>query len=110
MIGSEDETGIKRRRVLSWVGHVVMSLVIDKNGDLLADPDIVCEGLPRMADEHDSFEDVLYDAGVAAFENIPKKKRRDDGRIEQAVERALRAETRELWGKKPLVNVFITRV
>ena len=110
IIGDEDATGIKRRRVLSWVGHVVMSLVINKNGDLLADPDIVCEGLPRMADEQDSFEDVLYDAGVAAFENIPPKKRKDDGRIENAVERALRSEVRELWGKKPLVNVFITRV
>ena len=47
---------------------------------------------------------------VAAFENIPPKKRKDDGRIENAVERALRSEVRELWGKKPLVNVFITRV
>ena len=110
MIGTEDETGIKRRRILSWVGHIVMSLVIDKDGDLLADPDIVCEGLPRMVDEHDSFEDVLYDAGVTAFENIPRKKRRDVGRIEQAVERALRSESRELWGKKPIINVFVQKV
>ncbi|MEP1207890.1 MAG: ribonuclease J [Rhizobiaceae bacterium] len=109
-IGSEDETGIKRRRILSWVGHIVMSMVIDKDGDLLADPDIVCEGLPRMADEHDSFEDVLYDAGVSAFENIPPKRRKDIARIEQAVERALRSEARELWGKKPIINVFVQKV
>ena len=109
-IGDEDAMGIKRRRVLSWVGHVVMSLVIDRKGDLLADPDIACEGLPRMADEQDRFEDVLYDAGVSAFENIPPKKRKDDGRIQQAVERAIRAEVRDLWGKKPLVTVFVTRV
>ena len=110
MIGTEDETGIKRRRILSWVGHIVMSLVIDKDGDLLADPDIVCEGLPRMVDEQDSFEDVLYDAGVSAFENIPRKKRKDIGRIEQAVERALRSEAREIWGKKPIINVFVQKV
>ncbi|NKB51348.1 MAG: MBL fold metallo-hydrolase [Rhizobiaceae bacterium] len=110
VIGSEDQTGIKRRRILSWVGHIVMSMIIDKDGDLLADPDIVCEGLPRMADEHDSFEDVLYDAAVSAFENIPPKKRRDVARIEQAVERALRSEARELWGKKPIINVFIQKV
>jgi ribonuclease J len=110
IIGDQDATGIKRRRILSWVGHIVMSLVIDKDGDLLADPDIVCEGLPRMADEHDSFEDVLYDAGVSAFENIPPKKRRDPGRIEQAVERALRSEAREIWGKKPIINVFVQKV
>lgn len=110
MIGTEDQTGIKRRRILSWVGHIVMSMVIDKDGDLLADPDIVCEGLPRMADQQDSFEDVLYDAGVSAFENIPPKKRKDVGRIEQAVERALRSEARELWGKKPIINVFVQKV
>jgi ribonuclease J len=110
LIGSQDAMGIKRRRVLSWVGHIVMSLVIDKNGQLLADPDITCEGLPRMVDEQDTFEDVLYDAGVAAFENIPPKKRKDDNRVHQAVERALRSEVREIWGKKPLVTVFVTRV
>lgn len=110
MIGDEDATGIKRRRVLSWVGHVVMSLVLDRAGELLADPEIVCEGLPRMVDEDDTFEDILYDAGLSAFESIPRKKRRDDGRIEQAVERAIRAEVRELWGKKPIITVFVTRI
>lgn len=110
IIGDEDATGIKRRRILSWVGHIVMSLVIDKDGDLLADPDIVCEGLPRMVDGHDTFEDVLFDAGVAAFENIPPKRRKDPGRIEQAVERALRAEAREIWGKKPIITVFVQKV
>lgn len=110
ILGSEDATGIKRRRVLSWVGHVVMALVIDKQGDLVADPEIVCEGLPRMADRDDTFEDVLFDAGVSAFENMPPKKRRDVARVEQAVERALRSEARDLWGKKPIVTVFVTRI
>ncbi|MEM8750058.1 MAG: ribonuclease J [Pseudomonadota bacterium] len=110
LIGSDDAMGIRRRRVLSWVGHVVMSLVIDKQGNLLADPDITCEGLPRMVDDEDSFEDILYDAGVSAYESIPPKRRKDDGRIQQAVERAVRNEVREIWGKKPLVTVFVTRV
>ncbi len=110
LIGSQDETGIKRRRILSWVGHVVLSLVVNRSGDLLADPEIVCEGLPRMVDDQDSFEDVLYDAALGAFESIPPKKRRTDGRIEQAVERAVRNEVRELWGKKPIVTVFVTRI
>ena len=109
-VGKEDETGIKRRRVLSWVGHVCMALTVDKNGELMADPEITCEGLPRMANENDSFEDVLYDAGLDAFESIPPKKRRDLGRTRQAVDRAIRNEVRNLWGKKPLVTVFVTQV
>ncbi|MEM9733504.1 MAG: ribonuclease J [Pseudomonadota bacterium] len=110
LIGDDDAMGIRRRRVLSWVGHVAMAMVVDRKGELLADPEITCEGLPRMVDEQDSFEDVLYDAGVSAYENIPPKRRRDIGRIEQAVERAIRAEAREIWGKKPLVTVFVTQV
>ena len=87
-----------------------MSLIIDKDGDLLADPYIVCEGLPAKVDEHDTFEDVLFDAGVSAFENIPPKKRKDTGRVEQAVEKAIRAEARDIWGKKPIITVFVQRI
>ncbi|MFD0917488.1 ribonuclease J [Pseudahrensia aquimaris] len=110
MIGDEDALGIKRRRVLSWVGHVVLSVVVDKRGELMADPEIVCEGLPRMADERDTFEDILYDAALGAYESIAAKHRKDTGRIEQAMEKAIRAEVRDVWGKKPLVNVIVTKV
>jgi len=110
LIGTDDEMGVRRRRALSYAGHIVLSLVVDSRGELLADPEIACEGLPRKVDDQDTFEDVLYDAALGAFESIPPKRRRDDNRIEQAVERALRNEARELWGKKPLTTVFITRV
>lgn len=110
LVGSQDAMGIKRRRVLSWVGHVVMSLVVDARGQLLADPEIVCEGLPRMADDTDTFEDILYDAAIGAYEGIAPKLRKNPDRIKKAVEKAIRAETREIWGKKPLVSVFVTKV
>ena len=110
LIGDDDAMGIKRRRVLSWVGHITMSLVVDKAGNLLADPEIACEGLPEMADDQDTFEDVLFDAAVGAYESIAAKHRRDNSRIEGAVEKALRAEARDIWGKKPLTTVFVTRV
>ena len=110
LIGDQDAMGIGRRRVLSWVGHVVMMMVVDNRGELIADPEIICEGLPRMVDETDTFEDVLYDAGVSAYENIPPQKRRDVDRIQLAVKRAIRAEAREIWGKKILVSVMVTKV
>ena len=109
VIGDDDETGIVRRRKLSYAGHVAIALVLDKRGELMADPEIVCEGLPRQI-EGDAVADILYDAAVDAFESIPLKKRRDDGRIEQAVERGVRNETRDIWGKKPMVSVLLTRV
>lgn len=110
VIGDEDATGIKRRRVLSWVGHVVIALVLDGQGELLADPEITCEGLPRMADTEDRFEDVLYDVALSTVESLPPKKRRDLQRVQNAVERAVRNEARDIWGKKPLITVFVTQV
>ncbi len=110
IIGSEDETGIKRRRILSWVGVVVVSIVLDRKGELLADPEITCEGLPRMADGDDKFEDVLYDTALNIVEGMPPSKRRDANRVGNAVEKAVRNEARNIWGKKPIVTVFVTQV
>lgn len=110
LIGSDEDMGIRRRRVLSWVGHVVMALVVDKSGELLADPEITCEGLPDLGENEDSFEDILYDAAIGAYESISAKHRRDPERIRRAVEKGVRAEARDVWGKKPLVTVFVTRV
>ncbi len=110
MIGDDDAMGIKRRRVLSWVGHVVLSLVIDKAGELLADPEIVCEGLPRMADSENAFADVLYDVALDTYETIPPKRRKNASTLENAVEKALRAEIRDIWGKKPLISVIVVQV
>ena len=110
LVGSEDEMGIARRRVLSWVGNVVIAMVIDERGDLLADPEVVVEGLPRTIDGTDSFEDIIYDAALEAFEAMTAKQRRDENRIVQTVERAVRAEIRDFWGKKPLITALVTRV
>ncbi|EFL90004.1 ribonuclease J [Ahrensia sp. R2A130] len=110
LVGTEDQMGIARRRVLSWVGNVVIAMVIDSRGDLLADPEVVCEGLPRTVDGNDSFEDIIYDAALEAFEAMTAKQRRDQNRITQTVERAVRAEIRDFWGKKPLITALVTRV
>jgi len=110
LIGDDDALGIKRRRVLSWVGHIVLALVVDKAGNLLADPEIVCEGLPRMADGANTFADVLYDVALDTCETIPPKRRRDPSLLENAIEKAVRAEVRDIWGKKPLITVFVTQV
>ncbi len=109
IIGDEQQIGVKKRRALSFAGHIAMSLVIDKHGELLADPDIVCLGLPELGDDVE-MEDVLYNAALGAFESIPRKRRKDVDKIEDAVYRAVRAEARAVWGKKPLTTIFVTRV
>ncbi|WP_341760143.1 ribonuclease J [Candidatus Endowatersipora endosymbiont of Watersipora subatra] len=110
LIGDQSSMGIDRRRILSCVGHVVMSLVVNKDGYLLAEPKIVCEGLPKIVDGEDNFKDLLYDVAVSAFERIPLPKRRDHARIKQVLRKALRNEVVEVWGKKSIVTIFVTTV
>lgn len=110
IIGNEHEVGVLKRRGLSFAGLVAVSMVMNKHGDLLADPDIEIHGLPELLNEEDSMEDCLYDAALGAFEGFPRSRRKDVAKIQEAVRRAVRAEARQLWGKKPITTVFVARV
>ena len=110
MIGSEEDIGVTERRGLSYAGHVSVALVFDRHGDLVDDPDIALVGLPQMGDRGDPMEDCLFDAALGTFESIPRKRRKNVDTVREAVRRAIRAEARRIWGKKPVTNVFATRV
>ncbi len=48
-----EESGVKGRRRLSFGGHIVVSLCVNSNGQVLAGPDMVLEGLPDVEDDDD---------------------------------------------------------
>ena len=108
LIGNEQEVGVKERRVLSYVGHIVMSVVLSSDGDIVGDPDLLSYGTPERDAKGVDFEDVMFDAAMGAFEGLPVKKRRDADVVENAMQRAIRSEARQVWGKKPIVTVFVT--
>lgn len=110
IIADEAATGVKERRKLSYAGHIAVSIVLDRAGDMADDLDIALQGLPEITNDGMSFDDALYKAAMGALSGIPKKRRKDDDMIRDAVSRALRAETRNLWGKKPMTTVFVARV
>ncbi len=110
LLGSEAEMGVPDRRGLSYAGHVAMSLIIDNHGNLVSDPEIEIIGLPEMADEEDTMEDCLYDAAVGALEGIPRGRRKNIAKVREAIRRAVRAEARQIWGKKPVTTIFVARV
>jgi len=89
---------------------VAVSIVLDRAGDMADDLDIAMQGLPEVTNDGVSFDDELYKAAMSALSGIPKKRRKDDNLIRDAVSRAVRGETRNLWGKKPMTTVFVARV
>ena len=110
LIGDYEEMGIGDRRKLSFVGHVAVSVVLDARYDFLGDPEVEPIGLPQFDDEGEDMADTLYDAVLGAVESIPRARRKDLGTVREAVRRAVRSTANEIWGKKPVVTVFLTKV
>lgn len=109
LIGDEDEVGITERRKLAYVGHVAVSVLLDSNLKIEGEPDVVAFGLPEEDGQGDLIEDILYDAAMSAIESIPRQRRKDLGLVQESVRRAVRASANEVWGKKPVVTVFVNR-
>lgn len=108
LIGGEEELGIADRRKLSFAGHVAVSIVLNKQHELAADPDLIAIGVPETDARGEDIEDLMYDAAVEAVESIPRARRRDLDLVERAVHGAVRAAARDAWGKKPLVSVLVS--
>ncbi|MCO4316718.1 ribonuclease J [Phyllobacterium sp. 21LDTY02-6] len=110
LIGDEEETGISERRKLSYVGHVAVCMLLDAKYNILEDPEVVPYGVPETDAEGELFEDLFYDVTVEAVQSIPREKRRDLAMVREAIRRAVRSAANEVWGKKPVVTVFVTQV
>ncbi|MFC6444673.1 ribonuclease J [Shinella zoogloeoides] len=110
LIGDYEEMGIGDRRKLAFVGHVAVSILLDSRYDFQGDPEVEPFGLPQFDDEGEDMGDTLYDAVLGAVESIPRARRKDLEMVREAVRRAVRSTANEIWGKKPVVTVFLTKV
>lgn len=110
LIGDEDEIGMVERRKLAYVGHVAVSVLLDRDFKIMDEPDLVAFGLPEEDGQGDLMEDILLDAAIEAIDSIPRARRKDLEVVRESVRRAVRAATNQAWGKKPVVTVFLNRI
>lgn len=110
LIGSLDEVGVSERRKLSFAGHVAVSIVLDRKGEQVADPDVALTGVPEKDGDGAPMEERVIDAVYSALDSMPRPKRRDPDVVAEAVRRAVRAAVNEAWGKKPVCAVFVAVV
>ena len=110
ILDDPEVTGVKERRKLSYAGAVVVALVVDRAGDLQDDPEIAPMGLPDTDDEGEPMENIIAKAVVGAIRSIPKARRKDKDLVGEAARRAARSAVLEVWGKKTLCKVLVTRV
>jgi ribonuclease J len=110
LIGDLDSTGVAERRRLAFAGHIVVSLVLDAKGNVLADPDVVQFGLPREDNAGRPFEETAMTATLDTLASLPRPRRRDPDALAESLRRAVRAAVRDAWGKKPVCTVLVTVV
>ena len=110
LIGEYDDMGIGERRKLSFVGHIAVNVLLDGRHELVRDPMISAHGIP-VEDEHgEPLEKRLAESAAGAVISIPRVRRKDLDTVHESVRRAVRSTARDIWGKKPVMTVFVNRV
>jgi ribonuclease J len=99
-----DGATMNERRRIAYQGVIAVSLVVGKSGRLAADPMIRTLGVPVEADAEDFRRDATETAARAA------EPANDDDKLRENVRLAVRR-CATLWtGKKPNVEVLVTRL
>ena len=104
-----DGSALKDRRRVTFNGSVVASLVVDRQGRLVASPAISLIGLveePVAA----AAEPFLRDSLKRALDELPAGARRDDQVVRDAVRGTLRRVINERFGKRPLIEIHLVRI
>jgi ribonuclease J len=103
-----DGAALKDRRRVVFNGSAVATLVLDRQGRLVAPPAITLVGLVE-AEAAQAAVGFLRTAVERAFEELPAAVRADDAVVGEAVRRALRRALNERFGKRPLVEIQLVR-
>ena len=110
LIGDYDEVGVAERRRLSFGGHIVVTLVMDRKGEALANPQISLTGIPLHDASGRPMEETVLNAVHGALDSMPRPQRRDPDVVTEAIRRAARGAVAEAWGKKAVCTVLVTVV
>lgn len=108
-IGALD--GVVRDRIrMALNGHVIVTLILDEEDELLGDPWCETMGLPETGSSRAALIEVL-EADLSQFLGRANPKTlRDDDSLEEALRRIVRQTAQGEIGKKPEVTVVISRL
>jgi ribonuclease J len=100
---------LKERSKMLQGGSAVVTLVLDKNGKMLDDPQVTFHGLIDD-DEAVSVSEKLGDDIEDALEDMSHADLRDDEKVAEAARRAVRRSLRDSHGKQPIASIHVVRV
>ena len=102
---------IRSRLKLARQGHVSIALVLDEEGELIADPEVRCVGAPEDGEDWPApLDEMIADEVDEAIEKLSAKEKLSDAQIEETAAQACRRVCGKRWGKKPEVTVMAIRL
>ena len=106
-IGAMD--GVIRDRLrLARQGHAIVTVIVDEDGELIADSDVRVVGGPDS--DALPLSDLIAEAVDHAIDHASKKDKRSDEALELIATRVARKVCMDRWGKKPVTTVIVTRL
>jgi ribonuclease J len=104
-----DGATLKDRRRVTFNGSAVATVVVDRQGHLVAPPAISLIGVvePAVAE---AVMPALRSALDRAVDELPAGSRRDDDAVRGTVQRTLRRVLNERFRKRPLVEIHLVRI
>jgi ribonuclease J len=99
---------IKERRRMLYNGAAAATLVLDRRGKLVAEPQVSLQGLSE--DEDDDLHARAAAAIEDALRRMPPAERSDDRAVEEAAYRAVRRSVLDARGKKPATSIHVVRL
>ncbi|PLW77480.1 ribonuclease J [Cohaesibacter celericrescens] len=110
LVGTFEDMGIQERRKLSFVGHITVSITVNRQGEVLGQPQMCLAGIPERDAKGRLFISIVESGIFGALKGMPAKKRKDVDLLREAVRRSVRGEVHQYWSKKPVVAVMINLV
>jgi len=107
----ENGEALRERRHAAFNGMLVVSVVLNTNGKIVAGPTVKAVGLP--GDEEYSVEEAVYDLGedaAQALKRIPAEERSLDETVETALNRAVKKAAHRIWERRPVVETTVLRI
>ncbi|MDY6923304.1 MAG: ribonuclease J [Pseudomonadota bacterium] len=108
---TEQGEALHERRHASTNGVLIVSFAMDRRGKIVSDIDVRAIGLP--GDAESPLGDALDDLAERAEQAVMKLKGpalEDEMVIEQAVSRALKKASQQIWDRRPIVETVILRL
>jgi len=105
---SMDGALVRGRTRALYNGSAVVTVVLDGDGRPVTEAQLSAIGIMEADDA--GTEDCVLGAVGAALGKMPKRARRDDAAVREAVRIAVRAAFRDSVGKKPVTTVHVVRL